>query len=347
MRTRGALATACLSLALLLAACDRPQETQLRFTAMGTLVDVIVYGRDPGSAERAAAEVESLFHELHAAWDPWGQGELGRLNEAMDGGNVLDPGHDLYVVLARAADLSRASGGRFDPAIGGLVRLWGFSKDDAPPEEPPEADEIAAELARAKPLDAVLRGDGRIAASRGLAIDLGGFAKGVAVDRAIGQLRAAGVENAIVNAGGDLRAIGRHGDRPWRIGIRDPRSTAVLAVIEIAGDEAVFTSGDYERYFVHEGTRYHHILDPQSGWPARGLASVTVLDQLADRADAAATALFVAGPRDWLEVAVALGVSAVMVVDTEGNVVLTPEMQGRVDFLETPPPGRVAVRELP
>jgi thiamine biosynthesis lipoprotein len=279
----------------LLLACNRPQETQLRFTAMGTLVDVIVYGSDPESAERAAAEVESLFHELHAAWDPWGEGELGRLNQAMDGGSVLDPGHELYVVLARAADLSRASGGRFDPAIGGLVRLWGFSRDDASPEEPPEADEITAELAQAKPLDAVLRGDGRIAASPGLAIDLGGFAKGVAVDRAIGQLRAAGVENAIVNAGGDLRAIGRHGDRPWRIGIRDPRSTAVLAVIEIAGDEAVFTSGDYERYFVHDGTRYHHILDPRSGWPAQHWRSVSVIAPACLAAGALSTIAMLSG----------------------------------------------------
>jgi thiamine biosynthesis lipoprotein len=167
-----------------------------------------------------------------------------------------------------------------------------------------------------------------------LKLDFGAFAKGYAVDRAIDVLREMGINNAVVNAGGDLRAIGRHGDRPWRVGIRHPREAGILASVEVEGDESVFTSGDYERYFDWEGTRYDHIIDPRSGYPAQGLSSVTVFSRQADLADAAATALFVAGPeeKDWLPVARAMGITGAMLVDDEGRVQITPGIRKRLYF---------------
>ena len=187
--------------------------------------------------------------------------------------------------------------------------------------------------------------DGVLLGQPGMALDLGGFAKGVAVQRAVDLLLAQGIEHAIVNAGGDLRAVGRHGDRPWRVGVRDTRGPGVLALIEIAGDESVFTSGDYERYFMHEGRRYHHILDPRTGYPARGLASVTVIHPDAGLADAAATALFVAGPGEWPGVASALGTDMVMVVTDDGGIEMSPAMEPRIRFPGEKPP--VRVRRLP
>ena len=177
-----------------------------------------------------------------------------------------------------------------------------------------------------------------------LQLDLGAFAKGVAVDRAIAALRAAGIDNAIVNAGGDLRAIGAR-ERPWRIGIRHPRAPGVLASIETRGDESIFTSGDYERYFEAEGTRYHHIIDPRSGYPARGTASLTVIHTEAATADAAATALFVAGDA-WPRTAADMGINRVMRVRADGTVEMTPAMAGRIRF-ETETEPAVMLRELP
>jgi len=309
-----------------------PEETRLRFTAMGTLVDVTIYDVDAETAQAAAGRVERLFHTLHAEWDPWGTGALGRLNEALGRGETVTPDEDLGQLLATAATIAQASEGTFDPTVGSLVRLWGFSRDEAMRETPPDAGEIRFALGQARPLAEALGADGRIAGVPGMAIDLGGFAKGVAVQRAVDLLRAEGIGNAIVNAGGDLRAVGRHGDRPWRVGVREPRGPGVLAVIEPAGDESVFTSGDYERFFVHEGRRYHHILDPRTGYPAQGLASVTVIHTDAGLADAAATALLVAGPGDWPATAAALGVTLVMVVTSEGRIEATPAMEARLAF---------------
>lgn len=342
------LGVAAVLAAALLAGCERPpEETKLRFTAMGTLVDVTIYGVPPDRARAAGERVESLFRDLHRAWDPWGDGALGQVNRSLAAGEpaALDP--DLRQVLARARDLSGRSDGLFEPALGSLVKLWGFSRDEAQPEHPPPTAAIEVELARHAAIADLLNSGSRLSGPPGVMLDLGGFAKGVAVDRAVELLQRAGIANAIVNAGGDLRAIGRRGERPWRIGIRHPRKPGVLAAIEVQGDGAIFTSGDYERYFVHNGTRYHHILDPRTGRPAQGVASVTVAHAESGLADAAATALFVAGAENWPATAAQLGITEAMVIDTEGNISMTPAMQRRVRFIEDPPPGRIRVRELP
>jgi FAD:protein FMN transferase len=340
---------AWLGAAALLAGCGPAdeQETRHRFTAMGTLVDVTIWGAEPAAADAAAREVETLFHSLHRDWDPWGDGALGRLNRALAAGEpaVADP--DLAALLAEAAALTEASGGLFEPAIGTLVHLWGFASEEQRPVAPPPAADIAARLAGTAPLPALLGPAGAVSGPPGAQIDLGGFLKGVAVDRAIALLRARGIEHAIVNAGGDLRAIGRRGERAWRIGIRAPREPSVIAALEVHDDEAVFTSGDYERYFDHQGRHYHHILDPRTGYPTEGLASVTVLHADAGLADAAATALLVAGPADWPAMARALGVEAVMVVLAGGDIELTPAMEPRAWFTGAAEDAPARVRELP
>jgi thiamine biosynthesis lipoprotein len=330
IRSAGGLGLALAAVALLAACAREPIETRARFMAMGTLVEVTVFDFPREEAQAAILDVESLFRDLQQRWDPWGDGELARLNADLAAGQAVEPSPELGALLARAAELDRLSGGRFEPSIGGLIRLWGFNAEDNVPSAPPPPAEIAAALAQVTPLPEVIGEDGRLRGADGMAIDLGGFAKGEAVDLAIALLRERGVRDAIVNAGGDLRAIGRHGDRDWRIGVRAPRGEGILAAIEISGDESVFTSGDYERYFVLDGRRYHHILDPADGYPTRDTASVTVLGIEAAAADAAATALFVAGPEDWPAVAAALGVDRVMLVDAEGVIHLTPAMADRV-----------------
>jgi thiamine biosynthesis lipoprotein len=339
------------ALALLLAGCGRPEadtETRHRFLAMGTLVDVTIFGTPPAAAGQAAREVEALFHALHQAWNPWGDGELGRLNEALARGEPAAPGEDLWQLLAAAAALSEDSGGLFDPTLGPLVLLWGFASEEDRPAAPPPAEEIAARLSRRVALATLLKPDGRVAGPPGVQLDLGAYFKGVAVDRAIELLRARGIEHAIVNAGGDLRAIGRRGERPWRVGIRAARDPAgVAAAIEIVADEAVFTSGDYERHFEFEGRRYHHVLDPRNGYPSQGIASVTVLHRDAGRADAGATALMVAGPADWPAVAAALGLQAVLVILDDGQAELTGAMQPRLRFTDEAQARAARVRNLP
>jgi thiamine biosynthesis lipoprotein len=163
-------------------------------------------------------------------------------------------------------------------------------------------------------------------------LDFGGIAKGYAVDIASTLLQNLDIQNAIINAGGDLRAFGMNRSRPWIVAIENPIG-GVLGGIEIFHDEAVFTSGNYVRYLETEGQdRYSHILDPRSGWPAQSIMSATVITQSGWKADAAATALIVAGIEHWPEVATAMQIDKVLVTDENGQVFVTPEMQKRLKF---------------
>jgi thiamine biosynthesis lipoprotein len=328
-----------LILACLLAACNRADNPVYRdqFFAFGTLIDLTLYDVDTARAEQASRALEQAFTQMHSDWHAWQPGALQQLNRGLaeHGQASVDP--TLAGLIQEANRLSTLSNGRFNPVIGKLVSLWGFH-DDEPPQGPPPAADRIRQLVEQAPASTDVQVDGRQISSRNPAVryDLGAFAKGHAIDRGIEQLKELGIRHAIINAGGDLRAIGRHGERPWRIGIRDPRKPGVLTSIEPAGDESVFTSGDYERFYEYQGQRYHHIIDPRSGYPAGATVSATVIHPLAATADAAATALFVAGPDAWPAIARQMGVKYVMLVDREGRVHLNPAMKARLRFEPEP-----------
>jgi thiamine biosynthesis lipoprotein len=321
------------------AGCSQPADPALhrQFFALGTLIDITIYGSAADTAERAATEIEQLFTRLHADWHAWQPGTLQATNRrlAMLESFPADP--ELLPLLHTANRLSRLSDGLFNPAIGELIALWGFHSDARPDGPPPDNDRIL-ELIRQNPsVSDIILQDGHLHSHNpAVRYDLGAVAKGYAIDRGIELLQTHGIDNAILNAGGDLRATGRHGDRPWRIGIRDPRGPGVLAAIELGDDESVFTSGDYERFFDHDGTRYHHIIDPRTGYPADTVTSVTVIHTDAATADAAATALFVAGPELWQIIARQMGIRYVMLIDHNGTIHMNPAMQQRVTFDTAP-----------
>ncbi len=325
---------AILCAALLLGGCDRAadeptwQETLLVF---GTLVDITVHGGDEATFRRAVREVEDDLGYLHEALHAWQPGSLGRTNLLLATGGTFTAPPSVLPLVEQSRQLAEQSDHLFNPAIGQLIALWGFHGET--PSTPPDEAAIAALLEQTPRMDQIVIDGIRLRATNpAVQLDLGAIAKGYAVDRALELLHDHGLVHAIVNAGGDLRASGQRGDRPWRIGIRDPRGEGMLAVVETRGNEALFTSGDYERYFEHDGVRYHHILDPRSGRPARGLTSVTVLHDDGTVADAASTALFVAGPEAWPAIAAQLGVDHVMVIDEAGAIQLTPAMAERVRF---------------
>jgi len=334
-----------LLLAGLQTGCGQPQDPVFRerFYALGTLIDVSLYEATPEQQAAASETLLSAFSAMHTDWHAWEAGGLDELNRQLATGMPVRPAPGILPLLQAANRLSLQSGGLFNPTIGGLVDLWGFHADEITALAPPAPDAIQALLAAA-PSAGDVKVEGGYLVSTNLAVqyDLGAFAKGYAIDRGIELLQSLGIANAIINAGGDLRAIGRHGERPWRIGIRHPRQPGVLASVELAADESIFTSGDYERYFEAGGDRYHHILDPRTGYPAGQVTSVTVLHPQAATADAAATALFVAGPGHWHEVAQRMGIRHVMLIDTNGVVHMNPAMQSRIRFEGADPVLRIS-----
>ena len=169
-------------------------------------------------------------------------------------------------------------------------------------------------------------------------LDLGGYAKGYALDVAADYLRSQGVKNALINIGGNILALGQHGSHPWRIGIQHPRKPGAIATLELKDGEAIGTSGDYQRYFELDGKRYCHIIDPRTGYPAQGVESATIIVPPGEHAgalsDAATKPLFIAGVKGWREAARDMGIDSAMLIDDKGEIHVTDAMKARLQFLD-------------
>lgn len=251
-------------------------------------------------ADEAAATVavDAAFAEIdriEAVMSEWRPETPISLVNAGAGGPPVEAPEELIDIVRRALGYADASGGAFDPTWRGLGELWAVYRDDF---RPPDAAAVEAARGRVD-FRSVELGRSTIRLPRpGMALGLGGIAKGYAIDRAAQTLRAAGVEHFTVDGGGDVIVGGGRPDgTPWRVGVRAPRGgrTDLIGIVEVR-DAAVATSGDYERARVIDGVRYHHIVDPRTGYPATGTWSVTVVAPTAEQADAMATALFVLGP---------------------------------------------------
>jgi len=321
---------ACL---VLLAACQRDEEHSAELFVFGTIVEVKLWGASQEQASNAFSEIQQMFQGMHRDWHAWEPGRLTEINQAFTQGQPATADEDIVAMIQRSQTLEESTGGRFNPAIGALIRLWGFHTSDYPIVGPPPSQAQIDEILGFSPSSRDIHINGLEIQTDNPAVqlDFGGIAKGYAVDLTIARLREMGINNAIVNAGGDLRAMGSHGERPWRVAVRKPGGGSIGS-IEVLGDEAIFTSGNYERFRQDQTERYPHILDPGTGWPAKDIASVTLITHEGLLADAAATALVVAGLEGWPEVAHALDLNKVAVVDESGTVYMTAAMENRLQF---------------
>lgn len=318
---------------LFINACENTQQQTHSSLHFGTLIDTTLYGVSDEKADVAFARLDKNFAHLHQTWSPWVAGSLSRTNSLIKTQKNFSVGPSILTLIEKSTELSEKTDGLFNPAIGELINLWQFHKHDDPDIKPPSDEKIKA-LIKQNPQLSDLKFNGIKMHSENPAVSLnfGAFAKGYAIDLQIQQLKEMGIENAIINTGGDLKAIGSHGDRPWHIAIRHPREDTWLAKLDTKDEESIFTSGDYERYYVYNGRRYHHILDPRTGYPTENTQSVTVIHTDSGLADAAATALFVAGPADWLRIAKKLDIKQAMLIDKDGVIHITPDLLKRLQF---------------
>lgn len=327
-----ALAAFCLLLCLV--ACERPADYHATSYVFGTRVDIEIYGAQQAKAENAANAVFSYYDSLHHTLHSWKPGALLDLNRSIEKGEAAATVPEVLEMIRLSTEYYQQSNGLFDPAIGKLVAMWGFHSD-IPVEHPPSQTRIDDYLKHLPGMNDY-RIEGNIVSSdnREDWLDFGGIAKGWAIDKGIDILQQHGIDNAVINAGGDLKVIGRHGDRPWHIGIRNPKSQQAIAAVDLKSGEAIFTSGNYERYYEINGKRYHHIIDPRTGYPAEHVASSTVIETDAAKADAAATSLLIAGMNGWRELAANMKLNQAMLIDWQGKIRATPAMQKRLELLE-------------
>ncbi|PTV97058.1 thiamine biosynthesis lipoprotein [Rhodobacter aestuarii] len=354
MKARGALfrlsiaAVTVLALAGTVHALRPEPDVSQSLYLFGTLVEVEIHGVDEAKAKAAIARVDQHLQHIHKDWHAWRPGTLEGLNAAFAAGESISVDPTLAKVLERGRDLACASDGLFDPGIGALIEAWGFHADTLPEGDPPSEDTIAALIApHPTMLDVTIDGTTIRAANPAVQLDLGAYAKGAALDLAEDDLRAAGITDAVLNAGGGVQVMGSHGARPWRVAIRDPFAWGVVAALELAPGEALHTSGNYERYLEAGGLRFSHILDPRTGRPVTDIVSVSVLAENGALADAAATALSVAGAQDWPRIAAQMGVENVLMITGQGEIFATPSMRARLDPVGGDFPAPVTLVDLP
>lgn len=316
-----------------LAGCGKQDPVSRgQMTAFDTRMEITLIGVDRQRAAEIAKILEGDMQTMEQAWHAWESSPLSRMNALFNeaSGPFAAP-PSVLPLLRLAKTLSENSGDLFNPAIGHLLRAWGFQGRPANCMRPPP-QELIDEVVQAGPSMQDITIDGlRVASSNPLVkLDFRGIQRGFAIDRAIARLQEMGINNASINAEGSLRAIGSRDGHPWSVPVRGPERGGILATLQILGNEAAFTTGSYRSQFAWEGRLYHEIIDPRTGYPAEGTTSVTVLHPNATTADAAATALFIAGPADWHRVARMMGIRYVMLTDTQGRVHMNPEMQARV-----------------
>jgi FAD:protein FMN transferase len=304
----------------------------------GTLVDISIYGETEVKSQAVSNEIFKQFQELHRRLHAWKPSEISTLNSAFAQGKSADIAPDVATILENAAKLSAQSNGAFNPAIGGLINAWGFQNDEFKPIKVDKEKIKGLVNANPQMSDLVIEKGKAHSKNLNLKLDLGGYAKGYALDRALIYLQEQGVKNALVNIGGNLIALGRHGEKPWHIGIQHPRQPNAIASLDLPSGWAIGTSGDYQRYFELDGKRYCHIIDPATGNPVQNTNLVTVLIPPQANAgvlsDVASKPIFIAQTDARLDAAKKMGIENFLVIESADKILVSQSMAKRLYWLD-------------
>ena len=316
---------------------SRPHVVTASRLSMGSTLTLTAWTDDEAAATTAFDEVFNEFARLEKLLSTWiPDSDVSRVNRAA-GVDAVTTGSELREVLATARQMSDWTGGKFDVTFGALSGLWKFDHD-----QDNSIPDHQAVLARLPLVDyrAIRINDAAgtvFLARKGMSIHLGGIGKGYAIDRGVAILRLRGFRDFMMQSGGDIYVSGLKDGRPWRLGIQDPRGAANHSFAELDLSDGTFsTSGDYERAFVKDGTRYHHILDPATGEPARGVRSVTIVARRAVLADGLSTGVFILGANAGLALIEKLPDVEGVIVNDKNEVVISSGLRGRVRIVAPP-----------
>ena len=310
-------------------------------TAMGTVVQITFWSDDESAAADAAAAVFDEMKRLDRVMTTWiPESEVSQINSAA-GVSAVKVSDETFEVIARGTEMAQRSNGLFDLTVGSFKGLWKFDEDmDLTLPAPAE---VAARKRLVNWRDVILDKKARTVKLRrkGMSITLGGIAKGYAVDKCAALLREKGFSDFILQAGGDMYVSGKKDTAPWVVGIRDPRGArdAMFAVAPVE-DHSFSTSGDYERGFVKDDVRYHHILDPRTAFPATASRSVTVLAKDAFTADAWSKVLFIMGWKRAMPLVEKMPDFEAVFVDADNNVHVSSGLKDKIKVLRPPTPGK-------
>ena len=263
----------------LLLGCSDNKVHHAKDFIFGTLIDIKIYGESRIDAEKVTNEIFTEFHRLHKLLHPWEKSLITDINTAIsENKSIPINNNEIITILRNVQLLETQTQNLFNPAIGKLIKLWGFHSNDYNHKKIPN-EQIIQELVSSTPSMQSIKIENGILKSNNenVQIDLGGYAKGYALDQAKKILIKNNVKNALINIGGNILAIGKYGKRDWVVGIQNPRKPNVIATIALKPGWAIGTSGDYQRYIMVDNQRYSHLINPKTGYPENNTQSATIL----------------------------------------------------------------------
>ncbi|MFN7914006.1 MAG: FAD:protein FMN transferase [Vicinamibacterales bacterium] len=308
--------------------------------AMGSSLSLMAWTADQDGANQAFDAVFKEFDRLDHLLSVWKEGSDVLAINAAAGDHPVKVSPETLEVLTTARQVSEWTNGLFDVTFGALADVWKFDQDQD--DSVPSADAIAKRLRLIDYRKLVIDEQAGTAflQVKGMRAHVGGIGKGYAVEKAAALMRAAGLKDFSIQAGGDLYVGGVRGDRPWRLGIADPRAPdgGIFARVELS-DATFSTSGDYERFFIKDGVRYHHIIDPRTGQPARLSRSVTIVARRPVIADGLSTGVFLLGPEAGMALVEKLPDVEAVIVGADNQVHVSTGLQGKLEIVHPPTDG--------
>ncbi len=298
---------------------------------LGTVVNITIITDSHDHAAKAAEAAFVEISRIEMLMSPVLKGDVFRINkEAED--HPVTVSDETFAVIHRAKEIWQETAGAFDITFASISKFWDFNRI---PFIPPQKNIIQKYLYLVNSDNLLLDARNKTVkfAKKHMKIGLGGIAKGFAILRAIEILRAQSITNAIVEAGGDLMVIGSKGSEQWRVGLAHPRAQEILSIIDLSDGCAIATSGDYERFAMHRATRFHHILDPKTGFPANRCISVSVICSDPVSADAYATAFFVLGKERAFEIIKKKGNLEAIIIEPDMRIYASESLKKRMHML--------------
>lgn len=293
------------------------------------MIDLTLVHNNPEQAEKAFIDIELKLQRFETYWHAWQDSDLHRFNQSLNRQPSVSIPDSLSELINLSRHYQQTSQELFNPAIGKLIAAYGFHGKASPNQS------LINEIIRDIPTMQDLVIKGRQASSRNphLQLDFGGIAKGYAMAEIAVDLKNAGFDHFLINAGGDVLTSGRRINQPWLVAIQNPFAPGAIASIELSGDQSLFTSGNYQRYYLQDDKIVHHIIDPRSGRPSDNISSATVLTVDATLADVAATTLMIDGWRNHRSLSKSLGVTDYLIVDQSGQIIVSSTMSSKIQYL--------------
>lgn len=311
-----------LLLPFLLLSCQKPAtKYQENLYAFGTTIQITIYHPYPEQINQAINELDAYFQKLHQQLHPWEKtSEIYQINLAIQQGKAIEISTEVKEIIQLTQDISQLTDYLFDPAIGSLIKAWGFHGEtwQGPPLPSEEINKWLADRPSIK--DIKIENSTLTNSNPKAQLDFGGNAVGYALIHTQEILKKYQIQNALINIGGDILALGNTPKGKWKIGIQNPKNPQeAIEIVELTDGEHLFTSGTYQRYYTWQDQEFSHLINPNTGYPADSLASATVISQDPLKADIAATALVIAGEENWQKIAKQLELGKVFIITRSGK----------------------------